>query len=132
MQEAFVDIWRKAGDFDPKRGRGAAWMAVIARNRSIDLIRRRGRAPGWGDPGEGESALAALADPHAREDGGAEAMALSQCLSALEETPRRMLVLAYVEGLTRDELAEKFGAPVNTVKTRLRRGLAALKACLGV
>lgn len=123
-----MDIWRKAADFDPTRGRGGAWMSVIARNRSIDLVRRRGRAPSSG--GDGDEALMLLADPAAREDGGAEALALAQCLSALEEAPRRMLMLAYVEGLTRDELAEKFGAPVNTVKTRLRRGLAALKACL--
>ncbi|WP_340109681.1 sigma-70 family RNA polymerase sigma factor [Pikeienuella sp. HZG-20] len=126
-QDAFIDIWRKAAEFDPARGRAGAWMAVIARNRAIDIVRRRGRAPGWGGA---DDAFAALADPKARADGGAEAMALSQCLARLEETPRRMLVLAYVEGFTRDELAARFGAPVNTVKTWLRRGLAALKTCL--
>lgn len=131
VQDAFVDIWRKAAEFDPARGRGGAWIAVIARNRAIDTVRRRGRAPGWGGGGDGEDALAALVDPAARPDGGAEAMALSECLSRLEETPRRMLVLAYVEGLTREELSARFGAPVNTIKTWLRRGLAALKTCLG-
>ncbi|QIE57896.1 sigma-70 family RNA polymerase sigma factor [Pikeienuella piscinae] len=130
MQDAYVDIWRKAGEFDPARGRAGAWIAVIARNRAIDIVRRRGRAPGWGGGGDGEDALATLVDPAARQDGGAEAMALSECLARLEETPRRMLVLAYVEGLTREELAARFEAPVNTVKTWLRRGLAALKTCL--
>lgn len=132
MQEAFVDIWRKAAEFDPARGRAGAWMAVIARNRAIDILRRRGRAPGWGAGGDAEAGdpLAALADPTAREDGGAEAMALSECLSRVEEKTRSMLVLAYVEGFSREELSSKFDAPVNTVKTWLRRGLASLKTCL--
>ncbi|MFV0473925.1 MAG: sigma-70 family RNA polymerase sigma factor [Pikeienuella sp.] len=132
MQDAFVDIWRKAAEFDPARGAGAAWMAVIARNRAIDLVRRRARAPGWGGGGEAdaEDPLAALADPKAREDGGAEAIALAECLSREEEKTRSMLVLAYVEGLSREELSAKFDAPVNTVKTWLRRGLASLKTCL--
>lgn len=129
VQDAFVEIWRKAADFDPNRGRAGAWMSVIARNRAIDAIRRRGRAPGWGS-GDGVDPLALIADPAAREDGGIDAMALSQCLSRLEDGPRRMLVMAYVEGLSREELSQRFGSPVSTVKTWLRRGLAALKTCL--
>ncbi|MEX2518346.1 MAG: sigma-70 family RNA polymerase sigma factor [Paracoccaceae bacterium] len=129
VQDTFVEIWRKAADFDSERGRAGAWMAVIARNRAIDTIRRRGRSPGWGSR-DGVDHLALIADPQAREDGGADMMALNQCLSRLEDGPRRMLVLAYVEGLSREELSQRFDAPVNTIKTWLRRGLAALKTCL--
>lgn len=130
VQEAFVEIWRKAEGFDPERGSAAGWMAVIARNRAIDLVRRRGRAPGWGGGGEGEDPLARLIDPFARPDGGAEAMALSECLGRLEPRPRELVMLAYVEGLSREELSARYDAPVNTIKTWLRRGLAALKTCL--
>jgi len=52
------------------------------------------------------------------------------CLTALDATARDMVVLAYVEGFSREELAERFAMPVNTVKTRLHRGLAALKTCM--
>lgn len=129
VQETFVEIWRKASAFDPARGSAGAWMATIARNRAIDLVRRRGRAPGW-DAGDPDEAFALLADPRQRADGGAEAMTLAACLGRLAETPRRMLLLAYVEGLSREELSARFDAPVNTVKTWLRRGLIALRACL--
>ena len=130
VQEAFLDIWRKAPHFDPARGGGAGWMAVIARNRAIDIVRRQGRAPGWGGGGEGDDPLAHLSDPSAPEDGGAEAMALAECLGRLEPQPREMVVLAYVEGLSREELSARFDAPVNTIKTWLRRGLLALRSCL--
>lgn len=130
VQEAFIEIWRKAPGFDPERGGAAGWMTVIARNRAIDLVRRRGRSPGWGGGGEGDDPLAALVDPSARTDGGAEALALAECLGRLEPHPRELVVLAYVEGLSREELSVRYDAPVNTVKTWLRRGLIALKTCL--
>ncbi len=129
VQEAFVEIWRKAEAFDPARGGAGGWMATIGRNRAIDLVRRRGRSPGW-EAGDPEEAFAFLADPAQKTDGGAERLALAECLGRLEETPRRMLVLAYVEGLSREELSAQFEAPVNTVKTWLRRGLLALRTCL--
>ncbi len=134
VQDAFVEIWRKAADFDTTKGVSAAWMTVIARNKAIDQIRRRGRsivlASGGDGDEDGMDLIAAIADPTQPTDGGADGMALSQCLGRLEEQQRDLVVLAYCEGLSREELSERYDAPVNTVKTWLRRGLASLKACL--
>ncbi len=128
LQEAFVDIWRKAADFDTGRGAAMGWMSVIVRNRSIDLIRRRGRGPQTVD-GDADNVPEPM-DPRAPTDGGASGMALTQCLGELEVRERELVVLAYCEGYSREELSERYDAPVNTVKTWLRRGLAALKECL--
>ena len=128
LQEAFVDIWRKAADFDTGRGAAMGWMSVIVRNRSVDLIRRRGRGPRMVD-GDADNAPEP-ADPGAPTDGGTDGMALTQCLGELEARERELVVLAYCEGYSREELSERYEAPVNTVKTWLRRGLAALKDCL--
>ena len=128
LQDAFVDIWRKAADFDAWRGAAMGWMAAIVRNRSIDLIRRRGRRP---QTVEGDAdAAPEPADPKVATDGGASGIALAQCLGELAQREREMVVLAYCEGYSREELSERYDAPVNSVKTWLRRGLAALKDCL--
>lgn len=130
LQEGFVDIWRKAGQFDPARGRAEAWMAVIVRNRSVTLLRQRGRNPSsLGD----SDALTALAG-RGREGGEtdpAEYLALLACLDQLQDQDREAVLLAYYEGASREELSRRYEAPVNTIKARLRRALAALRTCLG-
>lgn len=128
LQDALVEIWRNAPRFDPIRGRAEAWAATIARNRAVDTLRRRGRPMVDGEAGEAVLALAP--DPRQPADGGADRMALAACLDALDERSREAVVLAYLEGLSREELSIRYDAPVNTVKTWLRRGLAALKICL--
>ncbi|MGB0926251.1 MAG: sigma-70 family RNA polymerase sigma factor [Pikeienuella sp.] len=131
LQDAFVEIWRKASGFDAERGKAEAWMAVITRNRAIDLVRKRGRGPTFGTGGADEEEwMTALPDPTAPTDGGAEMIALQECLNRLEDQQRDMVLLAYYKGFSREELAARFDAPVNTVKTWLRRGLASLKTCL--
>ena len=131
LQDAFVEIWRKADTFDTSRGAALGWMAVIVRNRAIDQLRRRGRGPALGSGGEdADDAAARIVDISAPADGGADGLALEQCLGRLEDRAREMVVLAYCEGYSREELSERYDAPVNTVKTWLRRGLAELKECL--
>lgn len=129
VQEAFAEIWRKAGDFDPQRGNAMAWMTVIARNRAIDAVRRRTRG-GHEQTGMPDEMLSAVIDPRQRADGGVAYMALAACLAELEPRDREAVLRAYYRGESREELAERFDAPVNTVKTWLRRALAALKGCL--
>jgi len=127
FQDAFIGIWRTAADFNPARGSALAWMAGVTRNRALDLLRKRGR----GDTPVDDSALEALlAEAQALRADQADLDALLQCLERLEETPREAVVLAYCEGLTREELAVRYAAPVNTVKTWLRRALLALRGCL--
>ena len=127
FQEAFIGIWRTAADFDPARGSALAWMAGVTRNRALDLLRKRGR----GDiPVEGDALEKLLTEAAAQRAGQADLDALLQCLERLEETPREAVLLAYCEGRTREELAARFGAPANTVKTWLRRARLALRSCL--
>ncbi len=131
LQDAFVEIWNKAEGFDPARGKAAGWMATIARNRAIDQVRRRGRGPALGSGGDGEvDLLASLPDTSQPADGGVEMMALAQCLDRLEARQKEMVLLAYYEGRSREDLSALYDAPVNTIKTWLRRGLIALRGCL--
>ncbi|MEM1344036.1 MAG: sigma-70 family RNA polymerase sigma factor [Pseudomonadota bacterium] len=129
FQEVFVAVWREAERFDPARGRAGAWLAVLARNRAIDALRRAGK-PG-GACSEREIALIeALPDETQHPEGSLAIMMLLDCLSRLDLRTRELVLLAYYEGHTRESLAERFDSPVNTVKTWLRRGLADLRTCM--
>ena len=128
LQNAYADIWRRAASFDPRRGRAEAWLAVVARNHAIDLLRRH--AARGGGRTTGDEALAGLVDPTQRTDGGVDYMALTACLGRLDRVRREAVLRAYMRGETREELAAHFKAPVNTVKTWLRRALDALRQCL--
>lgn len=128
LQDAFVDVWRQAAAFDPARGPAMAWLTVIVRNRAIDALRRDGRNPAARNAVDLDS-LAPLASPEGA--GSVEMLALLRCLAGLEPEVQKMILQAYLEGRSRDELAESFERPVNTVKTWLRRGLQSLRVCLG-
>lgn len=130
LQEVYVKIWDRAGDFNPEHASPVTWMAAIARNRAIDEIRRKRPAtiedhPEYLDVASNDET--ALAKIVRAEDG----QKLADCLRRLEIEKREMVVLAYCEGLSRDELAARYQQPVNTIKTWLRRSLAQLKGCLG-
>lgn len=129
LQETFAAVWRRASAFDPKRGSAMVWLAAIARNRSIDLLRRRQRDAKM-QTGVYTEEVANLPDLQASRVDYAELDALMTCLDDLEGEQRQAVLLAYYEGWTRDELAKRFDAPVNTIKTRLRRGLTKLRGCL--
>lgn len=126
LQETYVKIWQNAGRYSADAARPVTWLAAIARNGAIDRIRadkgERMRAD------EEEDVLARLAapleaDPAARES-------LRVCLLALEEDARICVTLAYCWGYSREELAERFGRPVGTIKTLLHRTIKSLRACL--
>jgi RNA polymerase sigma-70 factor (ECF subfamily) len=121
LQEVYVKIWDRAADFDPRMASPITWMATIARNRPESIEDH----PELLDTPSNEDS--ALTNVMRGEDG----KRLTDCLNRLEEARRQMVVLAYCDGLSRDELAEKYGQPVNTIKTWLRRSLAQLKGCLG-
>jgi RNA polymerase sigma-70 factor (ECF subfamily) len=131
LQDAYVSLWRRAGDYRPARGSAFAWMASIVRYRAIDLVRRdRALVPlddaperaTWADPGP---------SPFDAASASAEARRLKACLDSLEEKPRAAIMMAYYEGLTHEELAGRLATPLGTVKSWIRRGLAKLKECLG-
>jgi len=129
LQEVFTDVWRKARNFDPGRGEAGAWLAVIARNRSVDALRRQGRGV-MGMATGTEAEIEATPDPTLSGDGGVEYLTLIDCLKRLDERQRDLILRAYYRGDSREDLARAFDTPVNTVKTWLRRGLTLLKKCL--
>lgn len=129
VQEAYVRIWGRAGDFDPAIASPIAWMATIARHAAIDM-RRRGAervSAAAADPEIAES----IADPAAGPERLAAGSGLLRCLDEMDVNRRGMVVLAYCHGWSREELASRFDRPVATIKTILRRSLMALKECLG-
>jgi RNA polymerase sigma-70 factor (ECF subfamily) len=130
LQDAFVRIWERAGDFDPNKGSPLAWMATIARNRALDEV-RRARPVSLEDMPESFEPAAEEIDPLGARQSNEELGALIDCLKALDEEKRRMVLLAYYHGQSRDDLARRFDKPVPTVKTWLRRSLLQLRDCLG-
>ncbi|MCH9806198.1 MAG: sigma-70 family RNA polymerase sigma factor [Alphaproteobacteria bacterium] len=128
LQDVYVRIWEKASDFRPGDSSPITWMVIIARNRSLDIMRRTTEQPLPDDYFEircdGNLPLELVEQ---RE----EVNRLLGCLEELEAQKREMILLAYRDGATREELAKRYECPLSTVKTRLRRGLATLKECLG-
>lgn len=126
LQETYIKIWRNAERFEPSVGHPMAWLAAIARNRAIDRIRseKTERARVMDD----ESALERLAAPSTGDPATREA--LRKCLGGLDQEARSCVVLAYCSGFSREELAERFGRPVGTIKTLLFRTVRQLKECL--
>jgi RNA polymerase sigma-70 factor, ECF subfamily len=127
VQDAFVQIWQQAHRFDPDRGGPEAWLVGIVRYRALDIVRRRSReAPGH----EPEERKDETPDALARLVSSAEGVALHRCLGQLEEDRRRLVVMAFVDGLSHSELAERTHVPLGTVKSRIRRSLISLRECL--
>jgi RNA polymerase sigma-70 factor (ECF subfamily) len=125
--DAFVQVWNQAARFDPLRGAAAAWLTSIVRYRALDITRRRVRErPGYEPPEQEDESPDALAQLVT----SAEGAALRLCLEQLEPDRRALLVSAYTDGLSHSELAEQSGTPLGTIKSWIRRSLAALKRCL--
>ncbi len=129
LQEAYVRIWEKAGDFDPAKGSPLGWMATIARNRALDEIRRV-RPTSLEDMPEGFEPAASPIDPLASRERSEALAALLDCLGKLDDEKRSAVLLAYYHGASREALARRFGRPVPTIKTWLHRSLAQLRDCL--
>ena len=130
LQEVYVKVWEHAGGFVPGRASPVSWMAAIARNRALDEVRRKGPVALEDMPAGFE-----VADPLplALEtlERTQELKRLLACLDGLEPQKAEIVKLAYLTGLSRDALANRFGHPTATIKTWLHRSLKQLKDCLG-
>ncbi|MGO9272157.1 MAG: sigma-70 family RNA polymerase sigma factor [Terriglobia bacterium] len=127
LQDVFLQVWRNASRFDPQRGSLSGWLLVTTRNRAIDRLRRRtSQGP---DPAPEELAMpgASLETSVAQDEMMARVKAV---LGGLAPGQREALEMAYFEGLTHSEIAERSGEPLGTVKTRLRTALQVLKKAL--
>lgn len=130
LQEVYVRIWERAGDFDPARASPITWMATITRNRALDEVRRR--APvSIEDTPEALDVADGGEDPLAQLTRSEEGRRLLACIGKLEQDRREIVLLAYYQGMSREALAQRFGRPVATIKTWLHRSLAQLRQCLG-
>jgi RNA polymerase sigma-70 factor, ECF subfamily len=129
LQEAYIRVWRSAARFDPARGSALTWMATIVRNLAIDVKRASGAVTRDDTaltviPFNGRSALDEI-------EASDDVKRLRRAIEALDPMRRKLVVAAYIQGQSREQLAERFGAPVNTIKTWLRRSLLAVRECLG-
>lgn len=126
LQDVFVAVWQRAGQFDEYRGRAGAWLVSIARYRAIDILRRERLS--FAEP----ETMAVLAESTeaAPFDGVLSGEAFDRCLAGLSVGERSSIQLAFLEGLTHDQVALRLQRPLGTVKSWIRRGLAALKDCL--
>ena len=128
LQDAFIQVWQNAKSFSPERGAAEAWLTGIVRFRALDAVRKSGREILSDDPALGDAAE----NPEIveRMSSDAEAKALQRCLGLLEGEQRRSVMLAFVDGYSHAEIAQRLSEPLGTVKSRIRRGLTALRKCL--
>jgi RNA polymerase sigma-70 factor (ECF subfamily) len=122
LQEVFLQLWRNPQAFDASRGKLAPWLAVIARNRAIDHLRKR--AP------EDDIDEVSVSTGVNLEDEAAQRQAVNKIRTVLSQLPqeqRRALEMAFFEGMTHTEIAAKTGEPLGTIKTRIRAGLLAVR-----
>jgi RNA polymerase sigma-70 factor, ECF subfamily len=132
LQDLFLQLWRNAGQFDASRGSLPAWLMVIGRNRAISRLRGR-RDREVLEEEEGDFA-GTFASPQNIEDEAARAQMARTVSAALAKLPaeqRQAVELAYFEGMSQSEIASKTGAPLGTVKTRVRTAMQTLRQMLG-
>ena len=129
LQEVFLQVWRKAADFDESRGRPFTWLVTLGRSRGIDRLRTLAARERVAEAGAREVAdeiSDAAADAVRSEQRGL----VSDALAKLPDEQKRPIMLAYFDGLTQSEIATRLGAPLGTVKTRMRTGMLRLRELL--
>ena len=122
LQEIFMQLWRNPGGFDASRGNLAPWLAVIARNRAVDVLRKKRPQAELTD-----TLISVEQDLAGDADRG---RMVEKCRAVLKEMPaqqRSALEMAYFEGYSHSEISEKTGEPLGTIKTRIRSGLMLLR-----
>lgn len=129
LQEVFLQVWRKAADFDENRGRPFTWLVTLGRSRGIDRLRTlavRERVAEASAREVIEEISDAAGDAFRSEQRGL----VNDALAKLPDDQKRPLMLAYFDGLTQSEIATRLGTPLGTVKTRMRTGLIKLRELL--
>ncbi len=134
LQEAFLTIWRSAGDYRASLSPPMAWMGLIVRSRSLDFLRRRVADRSHMTQELDEVLIDTLpgdfTTPLDTAQASEQAWALHQCLRKLENRQREVVVLAYLRDLSHSQLAEQLKLPLGTVKTWIRRALDQMRLCM--
>ncbi len=127
VHDAFINVWQNAGRFDASRGSPEAWLTGIVRFRALDLTRRGAREiTGVELPEQADE------EPDALDKlvGSSDGVALRGCLEELDAERRKLIVMAFINGLSHSDMAAKLATPLGTIKSSIRRGLASLRKCL--
>jgi len=131
IQDAYVKIWNSAGQFNPSLSSPITWMVSIARNRAIDVVRKRSEISIEEEPAAMDVA-SETPDPLARKEMTEELQRVLDCVGRLEPQRQRLILLAYYNGWSREQLSKRFDTPLNTIKTWLRRSMVEIRECLGM
>ena len=125
VQDAFIKVWQRAHSFDPLRGSARGWLFSVVRHFALNQVRDNARQIPM-DETSLEAIELQLAPPSATDALGP----LQDCLARLDADKRSCIVLAYVDGCTQAEIAQRLATPLGTVKAWIRRGLLSLRECL--
>jgi RNA polymerase sigma-70 factor (ECF subfamily) len=125
LQEAFVKIWNNFSSYDPSKGRLFTWMLNITRNLAIDTIRSKGYKK-QSKIQSSENAVDNVSN-NINEKERFDALGLRNQVTLLKEDQKQIIDLAYFEGFTQNEISQKLGIPLGTVKTRMRSAISELK-----
>lgn len=129
VQDAFIQIWNRAGTFSAAQGSGRGWIYTIVRHRAISEIRRPANSRRV-DVEDIETSEASKVAADAAPESSVDPQLLQRCLDALESERRACIEAAYLHGYTQAELASRFDKPLGTIKSWIRRGLLSLRECL--
>ena len=131
LQESFVNVWHHAASYVAARSQPLTWLTSIVRNRCLDQLRRREvETVTMDDEEEGLTLAAPGPTPLELLLAGADALAVKDCVDALESVQKQAIALAFFQGLSHSELARHLRQPLGTVKSWVRRGLERLRSCL--
>lgn len=122
LQEIFMQVWRKPGSFEAGRGNLAPWLAVITRNRAVDVLRKRRPQTEISD-----NMMSIEPDMASETDRGRAVDKVRAVLKEMPAAQRSALEMAYFEGYSHSEISAKTGEPLGTIKTRIRAGLMILR-----
>jgi len=131
VQETFMRVWNRAASFDSEQGAVGPWLLAVARNRALDYLRYKGRRPESSIDAQETENPALFADVQADPLRFDVARQVKAALSRLTETQRQAIELAYFEGMSQTEIAERMRQPLGTVKTWMRRALQQMREELG-
>ncbi|MCQ0971193.1 sigma-70 family RNA polymerase sigma factor [Paracoccus sp. TK19116] len=130
LQEVYIRIWNSAGSYASNGYSPMTWLITIARNRSIDRLRKRQNRPQAAPVDAAETIPSQAPGPEALALRAQQRALLADCLAQLEDRQADAVRAVYLEGAAYAEIAEREGAPLNTVRSWLRRSLLKLKECV--
>lgn len=129
LQDIYTNVWRRAGTFDSTRAAAMTWLITLARNQCIDRLRRH-RDDAL-DEATADSLVDSYPEPLEQSEASEQRRRLERCLGALADQQRDAVRAAFFSGTTYNQLAERMGVPLATMKSWIRRSLIRLRACLG-